>query len=75
MQSPLVIGISIAGFVVVGAVGSLMWSLRRASTLQIYNTLMKYPFGNFMFSLVFCLYAPYSFSIRPSVQEMKPGFG
>eukprot|EP01032_Pedospumella_encystans_P021509 gene21509-24396_t len=41
---------------------------------KLYNTFLKYPFGKQAFSLAFSLFAPYFLTIRPSVNDLKPGF-
>ncbi|RYG63544.1 DUF4442 domain-containing protein [archaeon] len=40
-----------------------------------YKTLEKYPGGKWAFSMMFCLAAPYFMTIRPLVNEFKPGHG
>jgi hypothetical protein len=45
------------------------------NVLKIYNTMVKYPFGKSIFSLLFGIYAPYFLTIRPYVNDLKPGFG
>lgn len=44
------------------------------SVSKLYNAFTKYPFGKTAFSYLFSFYAPYFLTIRPSVNEMKPGF-
>ena len=43
------------------------------NTYALYQKFLKFPFGKNLFSLAFCLKAPYFFSIRPTILEMKPG--
>lgn len=40
-----------------------------------YRTLEKYPGGKWVFSMMFSLAAPYFMTIRPLVNEFKPGHG
>eukprot|EP01031_Cornospumella_fuschlensis_P028636 gene28636-34572_t len=47
---------------------------KMGKVLDIYNALEPYPMGKWIFSLLFCLAAPYFFSISPQVNEMKPGY-
>ncbi|RYY78883.1 DUF4442 domain-containing protein [archaeon] len=47
---------------------------KMGKVLNIYKTLEPYPLGKWLFSLLFCLAAPYFFSIKPQVNEMKPGY-
>lgn len=46
------------------------------NVLEIYRKLSKLPMGlgNYAFTLAFCSQAPYFFSIRPKVLDMRPGF-
>lgn len=43
------------------------------NTLEIYNTLKKYPLGNWLFSILFAFYCPYFFTIFAYVNDVKPG--
>ena len=42
---------------------------------KTYEKITKYPFGKAAFSYMFSFYAPYFLSIKPMVNDMKPGFG
>ena len=40
-------------------------------TLQIYQRLVRYPFGNYLFSKVVCRTAPYFSSIYPLITDLR----
>ena len=42
-------------------------------TLAIYNRLTKLPLGQLLFSKAICLSAPYFSSIKPRINQLKPG--
>jgi len=42
-------------------------------TLDIYNRLTKLPMGNTLFSKAICFNAPYFSSIKPKINQLKPG--
>jgi hypothetical protein len=46
------------------------------NVLGIYNRMAKLPFGmgQRLFSLLFCMQAPYFFTIRPRIRDLRPGF-
>ncbi len=43
------------------------------STLQIYNMLSKFPFGNHIFTRILTLRVPYFSTIYPYIAELRPG--
>jgi acyl-coenzyme A thioesterase PaaI-like protein len=43
-------------------------------TLDIYHSLIKLPLGHRLFSKAVCFNAPYFSSIKPLIQQLKPGF-
>jgi len=42
-------------------------------TFRAYQTLSRFPAGNWLFTRVVCLKAPYFASIRPRITVMQPG--
>jgi hypothetical protein len=42
---------------------------------SLWKTFSGLPFGKRIFSWLFSLYAPYFLTIRPLVEDMKPGYG
>ncbi|ELR65909.1 hypothetical protein C942_00535 [Photobacterium marinum] len=42
--------------------------------LKIYNRLASLPFGRQIFSFIVCRIAPYFSTIKPQIQELKPGY-
>jgi hypothetical protein len=42
--------------------------------LSMYNKLHSYPLGNYIFSRIICLVAPYFKTIKPRFIELKPGY-
>ena len=42
--------------------------------LEVYNKCAKLPFGKSIFSLAFCLKAPYFLTIKPAVEELRKGY-
>lgn len=45
------------------------------NVLGMYKKLTNYPGGKWLFSMAFSVYAPYFLTIRPYVNDLKPGFG
>ncbi len=43
-------------------------------TLDIYQRMIKLPFGHRLFSKAICFNAPYFSSIKPQIQQLKPSF-
>mmetsp|Transcript_21183 Transcript_21183/g.50117 ORF Transcript_21183/g.50117 Transcript_21183/m.50117 type:complete len:162 (+) Transcript_21183:39-524(+) len=43
------------------------------NVLSLYRKCAPYPMGKQAFSLMFCMKAPYFWSIRPLVEDLKPG--
>ncbi|OHD65790.1 MAG: hypothetical protein A2176_14395 [Spirochaetes bacterium RBG_13_51_14] len=42
--------------------------------LSVYNRLHGYPLGNYIFSRIICLVAPYFKTIKPRFIELRPGY-
>ena len=45
-----------------------------STVLSAYNKLHGLPMGNYLFSRIVCLMAPYFKTIRPRFVELKPGY-
>lgn len=46
-----------------------------SNVAAMYNKLAALPFGKIVFSYLFSSQAPYFLTIRPIVNELKPGLG
>lgn len=44
-----------------------------STNLKIWNTLQRFPFGNWIFSQAVCFKAPYFRTIHPVLVELRPG--
>lgn len=44
------------------------------NTLKMYNTARKLPAGTWLFSKAVCFVAPYFGSIKPHIDDLKPGY-
>ena len=47
---------------------------RIMDVLKLYKSVAKYPFGKHIFSMLFCLKAPYFRTINPKVLDLSNGF-
>lgn len=45
-----------------------------SKTLEIYNKLVKFPGGKWLFGRIICMRAPYFATIKPIFVELKPGY-
>ena len=51
------------------------FSKESMNVLKLYNQFKAWPFGKTIFSYLFAIWAPYFLTIRPYVEDLRPGFG
>ena len=45
------------------------------NVVKVYNQLKTWPLGKNVFSFLFGVWAPYFLTIRPLVEDLRPGHG